>query len=273
VRSVRGGIHTDATYFDAKRYGEGWVIDDLSYAYAAPISALSLDDNVVRVGSEDVPVSDPPAHAADVLRRALADRGITVRGAVAPGVAPQGAVALWTHESDPLERLLADFWYPSDNLVGEALLKALGVAQSGVPGRSDAGVAAETAFLREAGVDPTTVSLVDGSGLSRYDECTPRALVQVLRHDWNSPDRDVIVNALPVAGVRGSLKKSFLGTPAERRTFAKTGGMLNVSNLSGYIATERRGTVIFSFLLDNALGEDEPIRTLRGKILSLFVGR
>jgi D-alanyl-D-alanine carboxypeptidase/D-alanyl-D-alanine-endopeptidase (penicillin-binding protein 4) len=250
------------------------VIDDLPYAYAAPISALSLDDNVVAgtgAGADDVPVADPPAHVADVLRRALEDHGIATEQASLPGTAPPTAIVLWRHDSEPLERLLADFWYPSDNLVGEELLRALGVAQAGVPGRSEAGIAAETAFLRSAGVNPATVSIVDGSGLSRYDECTPRALVSVLQYDWNSPDRNVVLDALPVAGVRGSLKKRFVGTPAEGRVFAKTGGMLNVTNLSGYIATKRHGTATFSFLIDHALGDDEPIRALRSKVLDLFI--
>jgi D-alanyl-D-alanine carboxypeptidase/D-alanyl-D-alanine-endopeptidase (penicillin-binding protein 4) len=273
VRVVRGRIRTDASYFDAKRYGDGWVIDDLTFAYAAPISALSLEDNVVRVGAQDVPVADPAAHAADVLRRALEDHGIATDQPSSPGVAPPGAIVLWRHASDPLERLLADFWYPSDNLFGEALLKALGVAQASVPGRSESGIAAETAFLRSAGVDPATVSIVDGSGLSRYDECTPRAFVAVLQYDWNSADRSVVLDALPVAGVRGSLKTRFVGTPAEGRVFAKTGGMLNVTNLSGYIAAKRHGAEIFSFLIDHALGDDEPIGKLRAKVLSALVAR
>jgi D-alanyl-D-alanine carboxypeptidase/D-alanyl-D-alanine-endopeptidase (penicillin-binding protein 4) len=274
VHTVHGAIRTDASYFDAKRYGDGWVIDDLPYAYAAPVSALSLDDNVVAgagAGADDVPVADPPAHAADVLRRALEDHGITTEQASSPGTPPPGAIMLWQHDSEPLERVLADFWYPSDNLIGEELLKALGVAQAGSPGSSESGIAAETAFLRSVGVDSATVSIVDGSGLSRYDECTPRALVAVLQYDWNSPHRDVVLDALPVAGVRGSLKKRFVGTPAQGRVFAKTGGMLNVTNLSGYIATKHHGTTTFSFLIDHALGEDEPIRTLREKVLSLFI--
>lgn len=273
VRVVHGAIRADASFFDAKRYGDGWVIDDLTYAYAAPISALSLEDNVVHIGAQDVPIADPSMHAADIFRRALEDHGITAEKPTGSGVVPSGAVALWRHASDPLERLLADFWYPSDNLFGEALLKAMGVAQAGVPGRSESGIAAETVFLRSADVDPATVSIVDGSGLSRYDECTPRALVAVLQYDWNSPDRTVVLDALPVAGVRGSLKNRFIGTPAEGRVFAKTGGMLNVTNLSGYLATKRHGTVTFSFLIDHALGDDESLGRLRAEVFSTMIVR
>jgi serine-type D-Ala-D-Ala carboxypeptidase/endopeptidase (penicillin-binding protein 4) len=333
VSVVHGGIRTDTSYFDEQRYGDGWVIDDLPYDYAAPISALSLEDNAVHftvrpggaVGASasftptasslgcvvrstvvtgargsadtvapawkgdgvlylagsiplgsvedtiDAAVPDPPAYAAHVLRQALNDHGVTVEGSDGSGNVAAGATQLWVRDSEPLERLLADFWYPSDNLVGESLLKALGVAFIGIPGRNRSGLAAETAFLRSLGVDTSTVSLFDGSGLSRYDELTPRALVAVLQYDFHSPDREVVLDALPVAGVRGTLKDRFIGTPAQGRVFAKTGGMLNVTNLSGYIATKRHGTVIFSFLIDNALGDDAPIAAMRSRIFSCFI--
>jgi D-alanyl-D-alanine carboxypeptidase/D-alanyl-D-alanine-endopeptidase (penicillin-binding protein 4) len=334
VRDIRGGIVTDASYFDSQNYGPGWAWDDLAFDYGAPISALSLADNAVQItvyaanylgtpasvvaapassaytvrsavttgpaGSKDtvtltrasdgslqlvgslplgsVPdhfagaVPDPPAFAADVLRGALAGRGITVERGTAAGLAPtSGGVVLWQHDSQPLRLLLADFWYPSDNLVGEALLKHLGVARMGVPGADLGGLDLETEFLRSAGVDLRTIALVDGSGLSRYNQLTPRALVDVLQYDWKSPDRDVVLNALPVAGVRGTLKDAFANSAASGRVFAKTGGMLNVTNLSGYIATQRHGAVTFSFLIDNALGDDAPIAALRARILSRFV--
>jgi D-alanyl-D-alanine carboxypeptidase/D-alanyl-D-alanine-endopeptidase (penicillin-binding protein 4) len=333
VHDIRGGIVTDASYFDSLSYSPGWAWDDLAFDYGAPVSALSLEDNAVQLtiyaanypgtpasvvstpassaytvrssvttglaGSKDtviltrapdgslvlagsIPlgsapdhlagaVPDPPAFAADVLRGALAGRGITVERGTAAGLAPAGGLVLWQHDSQPLRLLLADFWYPSDNLVGESLLKLLGVARMGVPGADLGGLDLETEFLRGAGVDPRTVALVDGSGLSRYDQMTPRSLVDILQYDWKSPDRDVVLNALPVAGVRGTLKNAFANSAASGRVFAKTGGMLNVTNLSGYIATQHHGSVTFSFLIDDALGDDAPIAALRARILSRFV--
>jgi D-alanyl-D-alanine carboxypeptidase len=49
--------------------------------------------------------------------------------------------------------------------------------------------------------------------------------------------------------------------------------MLDVTNLSGYIATKRHGTVTFSFLIDHALGDDEPLGKLRAEVLSSMVIR
>ena len=142
-------------------------------------------------------VPDPESYAGDVFVRALAAEGITVGHGLRDGKTPSSAAVLWSHDSEPLPQLLADFWYPSDNLMGELFLKELGVAQAGAPGSDDNGEIAETAFLRSIGVDPQTVSIDDGSGLSSYDRITPRDLLTILQADWNSEYRDTVLNALP----------------------------------------------------------------------------
>ncbi|MGH7541492.1 MAG: D-alanyl-D-alanine carboxypeptidase, partial [Gemmatimonadota bacterium] len=56
------------------------------------------------------------------------------------------------------------------------------------------------------------VWLVDGSGLSRYDEIAPAALVRLLRRVSQLPESDVFVEALPVAGEDGTLPRRFVST-------------------------------------------------------------
>ncbi len=47
IEEVAGDIYADESYFDSVRWGPGWSWDDLSYWYAAEISALSFNDNCV----------------------------------------------------------------------------------------------------------------------------------------------------------------------------------------------------------------------------------
>jgi serine-type D-Ala-D-Ala carboxypeptidase/endopeptidase (penicillin-binding protein 4) len=49
VKYVDGDIIADDSYFAFERYGEGWSQDDLVWADGAPVSALSINDNVVFV--------------------------------------------------------------------------------------------------------------------------------------------------------------------------------------------------------------------------------
>ncbi|MFN2448833.1 MAG: D-alanyl-D-alanine carboxypeptidase/D-alanyl-D-alanine-endopeptidase [Candidatus Baltobacteraceae bacterium] len=220
-------------------------------------------------------VPDPQAYAGDVFLRALRAHGVTVSGAVRKGERPANAQELWTHRSEQLPQLLQDFWYPSDNLMGELLLKEVGAAQSGEPGTDEKGRAAETALLRAAGVDPATVTISDGSGLSQYDRITPRDFVAILQYDWNSPQRDVILNALPISGKRGTLGRAYLGTPAQDKVFAKTGSINHVRTLSGYVQTRTHGPVTFSLLFNQWMGEDAAtgaadLAKVRAALLSQF---
>jgi D-alanyl-D-alanine carboxypeptidase/D-alanyl-D-alanine-endopeptidase (penicillin-binding protein 4) len=49
VRTVAGDLVADATWFSAPLYGRGWEAADLMTWFGAPASALSVDDNVVRI--------------------------------------------------------------------------------------------------------------------------------------------------------------------------------------------------------------------------------
>lgn len=49
VKFVDGDIVADDSYFAFERYGEGWSQDDLVWADGAPVSALTVNDNVVFV--------------------------------------------------------------------------------------------------------------------------------------------------------------------------------------------------------------------------------
>jgi D-alanyl-D-alanine carboxypeptidase/D-alanyl-D-alanine-endopeptidase (penicillin-binding protein 4) len=223
-------------------------------------------------------VPDPAAYAGDVFLRALQAHGITVDGGVKPGVAPAGAALLWQHQSEKLPELLADFWYPSDNLMGELFLKELGVAQAGEPGTDDNGIKAEQDFLKSIGVDPSTVTIADGSGLSHYDHITPDDFVKILEADWNSPYRDMVLNALPVPGVRGTMLHAYLNSAAVGNAFLKDGVISHVRTLSGIVKTRTHGPITFSWQINSWMGEGKPdgraaLARLRAEFLSHFVNQ
>jgi D-alanyl-D-alanine carboxypeptidase/D-alanyl-D-alanine-endopeptidase (penicillin-binding protein 4) len=82
----------------------------------------------------------------------------------------------------------------------------------------------------------TGVRIVDGSGLSRSDRITPRALAALLVGAWTDADlHDVLWDALPVAGVNGTLEDRMRRFPARGVVRAKTGTTNVASALSGYV--------------------------------------
>ncbi|MDQ5844980.1 MAG: D-alanyl-D-alanine carboxypeptidase, partial [Acidobacteriota bacterium] len=93
--------------------------------------------------------------------------------------------------------------------------------------------------------------LNDGSGLSRGDMVTPEATLQLLtymrRHRYATAFRD----ALPIAGVDGTLRNRLKGTPAENNLRAKTGTLSSATSLSGYVTTAAGEELVFSIIVNN----------------------
>jgi D-alanyl-D-alanine carboxypeptidase/D-alanyl-D-alanine-endopeptidase (penicillin-binding protein 4) len=219
---------------------------------------------------------NPPRFAAAAARRALVAAGIRVRarGFIVELRHSDDSAArrvVWSHDSEPLSDLLADLWLPSDNMLAETLLRALGAKPPALSGSSADGIAFEKTWLAGLGIDAGALALADGSGLSAYDRISPRDLAVVLKHDWDGPYRDLVLDDLPIAGVRGTLTSAYIGTPAEKKIFAKTGSVSHVSTLAGYAANAKHGAVIFAFLVDDWIGEPAALRDLRARVLTRFV--
>ncbi len=61
LKYVDGDVVADDSYFVFQRYGEGWTQDDLAREWGAPVSALTINDNVIFV---DVKPADRPGDRA-----------------------------------------------------------------------------------------------------------------------------------------------------------------------------------------------------------------
>ena len=130
--------------------------------------------------------------------------------------------------------------HDSDNFTAEMVLKAIG-AEVGAGGTTAAGAAIVTRDLAAAGIPLAGVRIVDGSGLSRDDRVTARALVAAARDRLERPrPARPLWAALPVAGVSGTLEHRLLDAPARGVVRAKTGTTDIASALSGYVARPLR---------------------------------
>ncbi len=70
VKFIDGDIVADDSYFAFERYGEGWSQDDLVWADGAPVSALTINDNVVFV---NILPADRPGEKAFVSVKPFAE--------------------------------------------------------------------------------------------------------------------------------------------------------------------------------------------------------
>ncbi len=192
-------------------------------------------------------VAHPTRYAAAVLRQQLAANGIDLMGPTRRGPAPTDGQPLFTFEGFELARIVQLFVKNSNNMIGEALVKALGRSEGGEPGSWPRGLAAMRAELVSLGVDLDGVRMADGSGLSRDNRVSARVLVDVVRAaDARFELAPDLLAALPIAGRDGTLEKR--AAAVRDRVRAKTGLLTGVTGLTGIARTAAGRDVVFSIL-------------------------
>src|SRR5205823_10591420 len=131
-------------------------------------------------------------------------------------------------ESLPLRDIAREVMKPSQNLYTDLLLAHVGerarTADSVDKSTSEElGIRELSKFLAEAGVKRGDVLFEEGSGLSRNNVTTPNATIALLQFMSRHKCAEVYLNALPVAGVDGTLRNRMKGTAAANNVRAKTG--------------------------------------------------
>jgi D-alanyl-D-alanine carboxypeptidase/D-alanyl-D-alanine-endopeptidase (penicillin-binding protein 4) len=191
---------------------------------------------------------DPRTAYLAAVREALHDRGITVDDEATDTLAKQERLA--TLSSPPLSEILKALMKPSQNQIAEMLFRSTALEVTGV-GRADSARAVVERQIAQWGIPLTEAVIRDGSGLSRYDYISPRAAVHVLDAMRRSPHFRAYYDAMPIAGVDGTIRNRMKGTPAEGNVHAKTGSVAMARSLSGYVTTANGRMLIFSFLANN----------------------
>lgn len=221
----------------------------------------------------DLAMTSPAETSGRALKELFEQRGVRVTGVVRvahapppetsdstgftpsppapmPSAAGPHPVVLAEHVSPPLIESIRLTNKISQNLHAELLLRIVARETAGF-GSSDAGVKVEQDFLRTAGVADGDVILSDGSGLSRDDLVTPRAMVALLRYVAQQPWGAEFLSTLPIAGVDGTLDTRLKQITGPAVIQAKTGSLEHVRAMSGYATTERGEHLVFSIFGNN----------------------
>ena len=201
-------------------------------------------------------IQEPALHAAAMLKRLLQDRGIKVDGTVRklslPPGAPEGErrVVLAEHRSIPLGDSIKLVNKISQNLHTEMLLRTA-ARQDGAWTTPEDLANYPASFYATAGIPSGDVVQTDGSGLSRHDLVTARALVTLLLYAQKQPWFEVYFASLPVAGIDGTLEDRMKNSIADGRLHAKSGSVEHVRTRSGYADLPNGRRLVFSFLSNN----------------------
>ncbi len=264
---------------------------------------IPMDDKGYTGG---IGISHPALLFVYLLRDALAKKGVSIAGksrtvgavnqtiltagtsvtstvigsSTSTPVTSQSEIA--TLQSPPFSLIAAQTLKPSQNLYTELILRTLGklnpTATSRVSGQTseDAGLEAVKSFLKSVGIRPESLVLSDGSGLSRNDLITADASVQLLTFMSHHRYSVVFQEALPIAGVDGTLRSRMKGTVAENNLRAKTGSLSSAASLSGYVTAASGEKLVFSIMVNNYPLDTEPRTSCIDPIavlLASFVGK
>jgi len=278
ITKITGDIIGDDTFFDDVYTRDDWIKDEKANVKLPPVSALVIDRNTKYVKKKRrgrwrtyrVHVTNPPKYAAQLLKQKLVDSGINVEGEAKTGETPLTATVL-VQSSVVLNKLIQLINKNSDNFLAECLFKTIGAIASGKQGNSFYSTQAILTFIKDNEIYSENTSIVDGSGISRFDQITVGAIVGLLEIMYfdlkNFPD---FYNSLSIAGVDGTLEDR-LDKKGDSINFrGKTGTLNGVSSLSGYLTTKSGDELIVSMIIEFNRGGSKKYRNAQDKIIEIL---
>jgi D-alanyl-D-alanine carboxypeptidase/D-alanyl-D-alanine-endopeptidase (penicillin-binding protein 4) len=207
------------------------------------------------------PHRDPKRRDAEALFTALNKQGVVINHPAQAGEIPTAATLLHRWESETTGELLRSMNKRSDNAIADGFAQSLRY-QHAAAGSYDSFV--QDAW-RPLGLPLAGCRFVDGSGLSRQNRLTPRFLAGLLQAAYRDELlRPNFLEALPVAGVDGTLRLRMQGTCAAGTVRAKTGFLTGACTLSGYVSGN--GTVLcFAIMMNNHRDGATPMRDIQNR--------
>lgn len=286
---------------ELSHYGQGWMWDDYNDYYQAEITAFPMHGNVFFVHKDTSGlVISPPYLLIDtstlqdvkVIKRALNNNHfdfpvdfdsleafhqeipykdalklnpILLENLLQKPISlqnlamPHYAIKLY---SLPIDTILRRMMKESDNMLAEHLLLASGMEVMDTLSSSETIKWSKTTLLSDI---PHKPIWVDGSGLSRYNRCTPSSILYLLKKMYREIDEKKLFSLLLEGG--NLTLKSMDATEIKPFVFAKTGSMTGVYNLSGYLITAKGKKLAFSFMNNNFNGKVSTVKKAVEKIL------
>lgn len=263
-------VDLDTSIFTGPALNPEWAPEDVEAGEITPVAPVALFSHRVPTASGEDPgqSGQRPEDAAGAVAREFRERlqaylgdGVSVT-AGEDTAAPAGARELARVESAPVHEQAAHMLEHSDNSLAETLARLAARAAG-----HEASVAGVREVIPEAlaahGITTEGLVAADASGMTPADRVGARTLAETVRALITEDTFGPYAQGLPTAGASGTLRERF-DDPDERAarglSRAKTGTLLSVVSLSGYVQREDGGILVYSLLVNDLDGDTAAAR-------------
>ncbi len=216
---------------------------DNAYIYLAPYSHHGFVRGTIPPNQKSFIISgsfpDPPLQLATTFTSELQKHGIKINSL--PSSAANGdedlRTTLFQHTSPPLDSINDFFLKKSINLYGESLVKTIAFEKYKF-GSTEAGLQIIKDFWAARGIEPATLNIVDGSGLSPQNRVTAKTLVSVMQY----------------ARSRSWFASFYAALPTYNNIKMKSGTIGGVKSFTGYL-----NNYTFAIVINNYNGSSKEI--------------
>ncbi len=225
-------------------------------------------------------VYNPTLFCATVLKETLQEKGIAVEGEAKDiddiaDKAPykNNLETITFYESPVLPELIMVVNRISHNFYAEQIYRTLGKVLKN-EGSFKASAEAVQDFLKKNNIYKEGHAMVDGSGLSKFNQVSPRIFNDLLKYMYKSESWKILLDSLPQGGVRGTLSSRFKNSEREKflgkNVFGKTGYIRKTVTLVGFITEDNGNNMVFSCLLNDYDCDNQGARDAIDKIVCLL---
>ena len=222
------------------------------------ISAQLTGDTILLQGSfpaqcgeceQHVCLLPSPRYLYSVFRALWQEMGGTLNGEMVEGTVPASATFFAVHHSQPLGELIRDINKFSNNVMARQLFLSLGGNEE--PASVARSKLVLYKWLAQKKLNFPELVLENGAGLSRHERISAHNLAILLQSAQRSPWAAEFAASLPIAGVDGTLKKRFNGSPTLNHAHLKTGSLEGVKSVAGYVQAHSGKQWVMVFLINH----------------------
>lgn len=176
--------------------------------------------------------AEPASYAVRAIEGMWREMGGQLSGTVREGKVPAGMLPAFELASPALAEVIRDINKYSNNVMAQQLFLTLSLQQQGVGTLAGSRDVVQVWWKERFGADDMP-QLDNGSGLSRSERISARALARLLQYAWRSPLMPELASSLPITGVDGTLRR--VRNRAQGSAHLKTGSLRDVAGVAGYV--------------------------------------